>query len=290
VRCDVYDHMVNIFGRDPATGFARRPLDNTGVQYGLAALNAGAITKQQFLDLNQLIGGYDNDGNYVATRTVGDLEALRIAYRTGRVTYGGAGMRKTPIIDYRGYVDQQPAGNVHQRFHSFSMRERLLDANGTFDNHVMLTEDGASFGLYGDASPVLSGALRQMDEWLTNLKRDRSHAPDHVKIRRAKPSDLVDACFTQLGTEKIAEPATFQGGGVCNGLFAAYSSPRMVAGEPVANNVLKCQLKPIDQADYTVTFSSAEKAQLAAVFAQGVCDYRKPGVGQKPFEDTWEFF
>ncbi len=121
VRCDVYDHMVNIFGRDPATGFARRPLDNTGVQYGLAALNAGAITKQQFLDLNQLIGGYDNDGNYVATRTVGDLEALRIAYRTGRVTYGGAGMRKTPIIDYRGYVDQQPAGNVHQRFHSYEL-------------------------------------------------------------------------------------------------------------------------------------------------------------------------
>ena len=58
----------------------------------------------------------------------------------------------------------------------------------------------------------------------------------------------------------------------------------------MANNVLKCQPKPIDQADYPVTFSSAEKAQLAAVFAQGVCDYRKPGVGQKPFEDTWEFF
>jgi len=277
VRCDVYDHMVNIFGRDPATGFARRPLDNVGVQYGLTALNAGTITKQQFLDVNQLIGGYDNDGNYVATRTVGDLEALRIAYRTGRVTYGGAGMVKTPIIDYRGYVDQQPAGNVHQRFHSFSMRERLVDAN-------------ASFGLYGDASPVLSGALRQMDEWLTNLKRDTSHAPAHVKVRRAKPSDLVDACFTLLGTEKIAEPATFQGGGVCNGLFPAYSSPRMVAGEPVANNVLKCQLKRIDYADYRVTFTSAEKAQLAAIFAQGVCDYRKPGVGQKPFEDVWEFF
>jgi hypothetical protein len=111
-----------------------------------------------------------------------------------------------------------------------------------------------------------------------------------VKVRRAKPSDLVDACFTELGTEKIAEPATFQGGGVCNGLFPAYSSPRMVAGEPVANNVLKCQLKPIDYADYRVTFTSAEKAQLAAIFAQGVCDYRKPGIGQKPFDDVWEFF
>src|SRR6516225_9460259 len=35
VRCDLYDHLVNVFGRDPATGFARRPIDNIGVQYGL---------------------------------------------------------------------------------------------------------------------------------------------------------------------------------------------------------------------------------------------------------------
>ena len=34
-RCDVYDHTVNVYGRDPKTGFARRPLDNVGVQYGL---------------------------------------------------------------------------------------------------------------------------------------------------------------------------------------------------------------------------------------------------------------
>ena len=34
-RCDVYDHAVNMYGRDPQTGFARRPLDNVGVQYGL---------------------------------------------------------------------------------------------------------------------------------------------------------------------------------------------------------------------------------------------------------------
>ena len=65
IRCDLYDHLVNVFGRDPTTGFARRPIDNNGVQYGLEALNLGAITKQQFLDLNRNIGGYDNDGNYV---------------------------------------------------------------------------------------------------------------------------------------------------------------------------------------------------------------------------------
>ena len=38
-RCDVYEHYVNIYGRDAASGFARRTLDNVGVQYGLQALN-----------------------------------------------------------------------------------------------------------------------------------------------------------------------------------------------------------------------------------------------------------
>lgn len=42
--------MVNVYGRDPATGFARRPFDNVGVQYGLAAFNAGAIPFEQFAD------------------------------------------------------------------------------------------------------------------------------------------------------------------------------------------------------------------------------------------------
>ena len=79
-RCTVYDHAVNVYGRDAATGFARRPLDNVGVQYGLAALNRGAITTAQFLDLNEKIGGYDNDGNRVPRRTVGDPAAIRAAF------------------------------------------------------------------------------------------------------------------------------------------------------------------------------------------------------------------
>jgi hypothetical protein len=65
----------------------------------------------------------------------------------------------------------------------------------------------------------------------------------------------------------------------------------MVAGEPVANDVLKCQLKPINTGDYTaVPFTPTELVQLAAIFPQGVCDFSKPGVGQVPLENTWDFF
>ena len=124
-RCDVYDHTVNVYGRDPKTGFARRPLDNVGVQYGLAALNAGRISTAQFLDLNERIGGFDNDGNVVGRRSEGDPLAIRAAYRTGRLTSGGGGLASTPIIDYRNYLDDQPDGDVHLRYHSFALRERL---------------------------------------------------------------------------------------------------------------------------------------------------------------------
>ena len=56
-------------------------------------------------------------------RTVGDIAAIGAAYLSGRITYGGLGMRRTPIIDYRGYVDQPENSNeTHSRFHSFSSR------------------------------------------------------------------------------------------------------------------------------------------------------------------------
>src|SRR5262249_28171862 len=51
-RGTVYDAAHNVYGVDPVTGFALRPFDNVGVQYGLEALQAGVITPEQFLDLN----------------------------------------------------------------------------------------------------------------------------------------------------------------------------------------------------------------------------------------------
>ena len=65
-RPTIFDAARNVYGVNPETGFALRPFDNVGVQYGLKALNAGAITVAQFLDLNERIGGVDHDSNYVA--------------------------------------------------------------------------------------------------------------------------------------------------------------------------------------------------------------------------------
>src|SRR5262249_6990153 len=40
-RADVFDVGRNVYGIDPLTGYALRPFDNVGVQYGLNALNGG---------------------------------------------------------------------------------------------------------------------------------------------------------------------------------------------------------------------------------------------------------
>jgi len=289
VRCDIYDHYVNVLGRDPGTGAARRPFDNVGVQYGLTALNDGAITTQQFLDLNRAIGGYDQDGNYAAGRSIGDATAIRRIYETGRVTYGGLGLKSTPIIDYRGYVDQPENSNeVHSRVHSFSLRDRLLKVNGSFANHVMLVESGlpGTHGQFSDASPVLAHALTQMDEWLTALPRN----PTLAQIAGAKPADLEDACYRDNGVVRITEPQVYRGDTTCNRLYPAFSTPRLVAGEPLANNVLKCQLKAINIHDYKATLTAREMSELAAIFPTGVCDFSVPGVSQVPTRGTWQSF
>ena len=81
-RATIWDHTRNAYGIDPGTGFALRPLDNVGVQYGLVALRDGAIGVDQFLDLNEGIGGFDIDAEPTDERIQADPAARRAAYRT----------------------------------------------------------------------------------------------------------------------------------------------------------------------------------------------------------------
>jgi hypothetical protein len=281
-RCDVYDHGVNVYGRDPATGFARRPVDNVGVQYGLGALNDGIITVAQFLDLNANIGGYDNDGNVVATRAVADDAALRAAYVTGRVTNGAGGLAMVPIIDSRAYLDQTEQGNLHLRYHSFAFRERLRRANGTVANEVMVVGPSPSTREQTDYS------IAKMDEWLSNLVNDKSRDSVMAKIERARPADLTDGCYLTDG-RRINETQTLTSG-ECSKLYPPFASPRMVAGGPVTNSILKCQLKPVDFSDYKVPLTDAEKGRLGEIFSEGVCDWKKSGVEEQKPSGTWTTF
>lgn len=50
--------VAEVYGVDPATGMARVPWDNVGVQYGLRAVANGTITAEEFLDLNAKVGSW----------------------------------------------------------------------------------------------------------------------------------------------------------------------------------------------------------------------------------------
>jgi len=86
--------------------------------------------------------------------------------------------------------------------------------------------------------------------------------------------------------DRIVEPQTFSGG-ECNKLYPTFAPPRMIAGGPITNNVLKCQLKAIDTTDYAVRFTDAERQRLRAIFPNGVCDWKRPGVEQQKTVGTW---
>jgi hypothetical protein len=279
-RCTLWDTNLPSFGRDPQTGFARRTIDNVGMQYGLKALNEGVITKAQFLDLNERIGGFDNDGHVRAERSVADPEALRLAYATGRVNSGGGGLGSIPILHYRGYTDNR--GDIHDRFRDLVVRERLRKAAGRTDNEVIWFHGGQA----AISAQVTSDAIDTMSAWLDALIRDTSSAPAIEKVVRAKPDNAVDGCWDAQGT-RINEVVSTGPKGRCNTLYPLHSSPRIAAGAPMTDDVLKCQLKPIAAGDYSVTFTADEMARLRRIFPSGVCDYSKPGVNQVPLAGTY---
>ncbi len=292
VRCDVFDHTVNVYGTDRETGFARRPLDNVGIQYGLEVLNDGLITVDQFLDLNENIGGFDDDANILppGQRTQGDTKAMRAAYRTGRLTNGGGGLHEIPIIDYRGYNDEVPNGDIHVRYHTFSMRERIRKANGTAANHVSVVEDNR-FGLYSTNSPLLRRMILTLDRWITAINEDSGPGSKFEKVVRNKPADLKEGCNTRDASPTfIAQKLDRDPDSTCEQLYPSYSFPREVAGADVAADIVKCRLKPVSWRDYDVPFSSAQWARLKEIFPTGVCDWSRKGVEQRDLAGTWISF
>ncbi len=286
IRATVYDHTVNVYGVDAATGFAARPLDNHGVQYGLAVLNRGEITKEQFLALNGDIGGFDADLNHVSDRHRADPQAARRALDTGRILNGGAGLASTPVIDYRSYGDDREGGDIHMIVHQFTTRARLQKANGHAANHVMAI--GGEWG-YTEDRPDLGVLFRQMDEWLMNLVEGDELGPRAERVVGAKPAGLVDQCWDTRGAERVnvQEPLSFEGNGTCGDLYRPFPTARHVAGAPLTNDIVSCRLKPLDPSDYEVTFTPTEWAELEAMFPEGVCDWNQPDAHSEGYQGTW---
>ncbi|GAB3739258.1 DUF6351 family protein [Nocardiopsis nanhaiensis] len=292
-RCDMYSHAANVYGTHPDTGLVRRPLDNVGIQYGLSSLVEGDIDVDEFLHLNEHVGGFDQDGGVVPERTVGDQAAVRAAYDSGRLLHGGGGLADIPIVDHRPYQDDAEGGDIHMRYHSFSTRERLMAANGSADNQVMLVEDHYG-GVFSADQPVAGRALTELDAWVTaadELSRTRPGADPADYLERSRPEWLTDSCW--IGDERVAAeqlPLPGGQGDRCADEFPTHGSPRTAAGGPLASDIVKCRLTPFDAREHPAEFDEEQTELAEEVFADGVCDWSEPGLGQGPPKGPWQSF
>lgn len=305
VRCSIQEGNVNLLGRD-ASGRANQPLDNVGIQYGLKAFNEGVISFTEFADLNEKIGGLNDEGEFVARRHSMPEALAAHVYRVGGIIGRGA-IAETPVMDVAPYLDLIPLLNIHEAVRPFVVRARIARFSGQSRTQALWR----GVVTQPDAYPVL-------EQWLKSLRAREAALPAHNRAARiaaiqdAKPVEAQDSCVIgSIGGRfdfpsgvqgplsffyvplapgaalpnysapfRIAVPEDFASNtGPCQTALRVTSTPRMVAGMPLTDDVLKCQLKPVSQADYQTTLTAEQLNRLRAIFPEGVCDYSKPGVG-----------
>jgi hypothetical protein len=285
VRCDILTLMGNQLGPRPESvwsaqekaaghGFSGLPFGNKGVQYGLEALEGGRITPEQFVDLNEKIGGLDVNADPIAVRTAGDPASIANAYRTGLLNE----FSNTSQIAMINHGGPDP-GIAHDYAHAVWSHLRLQRSQGHTDNRV---EWFGPTPLLGDVRWPTE-AFIAMDGWLAQVEKDTRSVPLATKIVEDKPASLTDRCLAD-GVPGV----------VCRADIARtnLSTPRQESGGPAANDVLACTLEPIDRSSYLlpgglpVPFTDGQWARLQAVFPDGVCQWALPGIGQGPAR-TW---
>ncbi len=285
-RCGDADLATMVWGSTAGVGGSQRALqtgDNVGVQYGLKALLSGVITAEEFVTLNEKIGGVDTDSNATAARSRADLQALDIAYRAGIVS-SGSNLGKVATIDSRGWDEQ----GIHFIWRTFSQRDRIAQANGGNYGNQVIWRYGTGLvpATPAQVAAVTVESFLTMDVWLTNLlttapKPTLNSVRTQAQVIAGKPATAYDLCYLTGDpnfTTKVTDMA------LCDAdpRLKANSSPRQVAGGSLSENVLKCQLKPLSAGDYVpVSFSASQWTRLQAAFPDGVCDWSKPGVGQQ---------
>lgn len=279
-RCSAWDWAASIFGKAADGIRALDTRDNEGVQYGLKALLGGSISGEEFVTLNEIVGGIDKDANFRSDRSKADLPALDVAYRAG-IVMSGKNLAKIAELDTRGWDDSLLAGipgafGIHHIWRSFSIRDRLDREFGDHKNHAMWR-----FGrsLLPSAALALESFLA-MDTWLTNLKADTSPASLEAKVRNARPVSAADFC---IPSTDVTQTIRLTDQSVCDAdpFLAPHSSPRQVAGGNLSENILKCSLRPVNDTEYSGRLDAGQLSRLKAVFTTGVCDWTKPGVGQQ---------
>ncbi len=290
-------------------GFGKRFWDNQGVQYGLQSLQNDNISIKEFLGVNKYIGGWKspvdmenerfwhisgddslkrlslwgqhnmthNGDKTLAKRSEGSDDAIDAAYGSGLVYLG---LSDLPIIDMRHYLDHKL--DMHHSLSSFTSRKRIQNAMGHSDHQLiwMMEKDDSLSRRDLVRSLPINDALLVLDQWLINLKE---HPEKGVVGNR--PVAASDRCYdTDLNVIDSGE-STWDGRwnektpGLCQQRFPHFSHSRLMAGDNIYTDTLKCQRIPVAQALRQGVYGEADmrpyKKELERIFPNGVCQFNK---------------
>lgn len=292
-----WENLVKFYGSRP-DGYANSLFDNDGVQYGLAALKKGEIDVATFLHLNSYIGGWKDQedmqneffwhisGNGglrdlkiwsqhnmthggratpLAKRTIANPAAITGAYNSGMVFTGAIDI---PVIDLRHYLDDQL--DIHHSWASFTSRLRIQEMMGNYDNQLIWTAR--------KPHKPFQEAFDALDSWILNHK-----AQPQKSLGDVKPVGLSDRCYNDARELVYEGDDAWDGGwnnkpaGPCSQAYPQKSSPRLIAGDHMTSEVIKCQLQSVESALKKGVYGPVDMhpylKDLKTIFPDGVCDY-----------------
>ena len=191
---------------------------------------------------------------------------------------------RSPSSTRAGWDEQ----GIHYIWRTFSERARIDAANGGNHGNQVIWRYGTGLlpATAAQATAVTLQSFLTMDTWLSQLnvsspKPTLNSVRTQADVNAARPPEAVDLCYL-TGDTNFTNPVTDTALCDADPRLAMHSSPRQVAGGSLTENILKCQLKPIDPADHApAVLDASQLARLNAVFPNGVCDWTKPGVGQQ---------
>ena len=298
VNWTYWQDLAQLHGTDEA-GFAKSTWDNVGVQYGLIPFVQGKISAEEFIDLNRRIGGWKSQSQMqperffrvltsrfpvwtsmwsrhnisTGARLSGDLQAIENAYRYGQVFIGKVDI---PVIDVRHYLEDRL--DMHHTSASFSARVRMAEQNTAQNQLIWMSEKPYDY---------TNKAFKVLDQWLLNIRQN----PDKT-IAQNKPDQAVDQCANGKGQIVAQGDGVWHGqwngkpSGQCLQQYPTYPNSRIQAGDNWSTSVFKCHLQSIDEAlargVYGSVDISAIRAELEAIFPQGVCHYPAGDLGRPP--------
>ena len=286
-RCGDADLATAVWGTTngivPGSLRARQTGDNVGIQYGLNALLAGAITPEEFVTLNEKIGGFDADANRTAARTTADSAALRIClprrHRRQRREPRQAADHRLARLRRAGHplhLAQLLGARPHRRGQRWQSRQSgdvaLRDGSVARDGSAGRGGDAELAAGHGHLAVEPDGQRAEGDDQLRAHPGGGHPGETGDGVRSVLPDrrrDLLHAghrhgavrCRPQARATLLASPSRRR---------AARGEHPEVPAEAAQPGGLRAG-----------RFSSTQLARLQATFPDGVCDWSLPGVGQQ---------